>query len=296
VPAGDLITTDWQIEYNDLLTGDLTDIDILSIEGLEDLPPQRGSDYPLAEYDGSAPGRRFSEPRVITVTYELAGEPGDLRTLVNSLRRATGTRSDELPLVIAVPGMDVLRLNARPTWRRLPINLAFFFGIPQAIIEFTATDPVLYSNTLRSTAVGVFEPGGGGVSFPVSFPKDFGGASAGGTVLVENDGDWPTWPRFVITGPPSGAVNIQAIENITDGVEITTTSDGGLTISSGRTLVIETHPARRTVAFTDGASRWNTVAGNEWWPIQPGGAQLRLRGTGDVDGVVCTVETRDAFL
>jgi hypothetical protein len=295
MPPGDLITGDWQVEYNDLLTGDGTDVDLVAITGLEDLPELRGQDYPFAEYHGAYPGRRWMQQRIIRVDYELTGDPAALEAKVRELRRATQPRDDELPLVISLPSRGLIRLEARATRRILPIDLSFLYGSPEASIEWTCSDPVIYSNTLDSTVIPVFTPAGGGFDYPVDYPKDYGGASSGGTVTVPNDGDWPTWPRFVITGPSSGAMNVQRIENVTDGVDIDTTADGGLIVASGKTLVIDTHPARRVVEFTDGASRWNTLTTTDWWEIQPGGAALRLRATGDITGASCTCETRDAY-
>lgn len=267
-----------------------------AIVGLEDLPDVRGSDHPLPGEDGLAPGSRWLGGRQLILQFTVTGDDTELRQAVNAFKRATRKRDVEAPLYLWLPEQGIVQIDVRPGARAVPVNELFSLGVARAMVEFVASDPRLYGER-RDVPIPVFVPAGGGFDYPVDYPKDYGGESSGGTVMVPNDGDADTWPRFVITGPSNGgSVNIQRIENVTDGTQLDFTSDTGLTISAGRTVIVETHPARRTVAFTDGASRWNTAAGNVWWPIHPGGAALRLRATGDITGVTCTVQTRDAWL
>lgn len=296
MPAGDLITNDRQLEYNDLLTGYGTNIKIVQIEGWEDLPELRGEDYPLAANDGMFAGQHLLGGRQVIVTYLILGSVADFRTAVDQLKAATQLQRSELPLVIQVDEQDARLAYARPISRQIPTTQQFLLGFEQAVVIWRCTDPVIYSAELVETTVPVYQPEGGGFSYPVTYPKNYGGASAGGSVDVPNEGDWETWPRFEINGPDSGAMVVEAIENVTTGDSITFTADTGLTVSAGETVIVESHPARRTVAFTDGSSRWNTVAGTSWWPIAAGGASLRLRATGDIDGADCLVQTRHAWL
>jgi hypothetical protein len=294
-------TEPWQGEYDGWLFGNGTvfgwSADGDAITGLEDLPDQRGDDHPLAADDGMFPGTRWLAGRQVILSFKLTpADEATTRASVNAMKAATRKRQTEAPLQIWLPEQGIVQLNARPRSRTVPINELFRQGAPRAMVEFVCSDPVLYSATLDETTVPVFVAAGGGFSYPVDYPKDYGGASSGGTVTVPNDGDWPTWARFILNGPSSGAIDIERIENVTDGLELDFTSDGGLTIAAGEQVIVETHPARRTVAFDDGASRWNTVAGNEWWQIQPGGAALRLRASGDTTGASCTAQTRDAYL
>lgn len=287
----------FQLHYRGLTAGDGTDIQIGDMAGLEDLPELSGESYRLAGAHGSVPGQRWAGPRVITCDYAVTAWTNEgVRACVDAIKAAMSPTHDEHPLVVDLPVVGERVVFAVPTGRTVPTNAGLTQrGVIAGSLEWEASDPVLYGAELHSTPVPVFV-GSGGLMYPVDYPKDYGAAGEGLSVHVPNGGDWPTWPRVTITGPSSGTVQPLALENTTDGTSITFTAGGGLTIPAGSTLIVDTHPARRVVRFTDGANRWNTVAGTEWWPIQPGGADLRFRATGNIDGVTAVVETRDAFL
>jgi len=295
--VGDLITEPYQHEYDGELLGPDTSWGIESVDGWDTLPDLDTADYPLAGTHGSIPGTALLRGRRLAMTLYLEHDAGtltdaDIQAEVNRLKRLTQPRSTELELVtMRRDGTKVLTF-ARPVRRSLPTDLDFVYGSARAAIEWSSSDPVVYGVELTSTVVPVFV-GSGGLSYPVTYDKDYGASGVGLTTDVPNDGDWETWPRFVITGPSSGTVTPVKIENVTTGEDITFS---GLTIPAGSTLVIDTHPSRRTVLFTDGANRWNTVAGSAFWPIAPGGAALRFRASGDVVGVTVTAQTRDAYL
>lgn len=129
------------------------------------------------------------------------------------------------------------------------------------------------------------------------YPKLYGSGGSGGGVTVSNDGKWHSWPRFLIDGPSSGTMSVTSLEDVTNGKSIQFTANGGLTVPSGSTLVVDTDPARRLVAFTDGASRMDRVTDlDSWWALQPGDTEVRFRAGGDTDGATATVQARSAWL
>ena len=166
----------------------------------------------------------------------------------------------------------------------------------RARARWVAYDPAMYAGSLTSETVAPYALSGG-LSYAVTFPKVYGAAGSGGGVTVENVGNWPTWPRFTIEGPSSGSVNVLAIEDATNGNSIAFTNDGGLTISAGSTVVVDTHPARRTVQFTSGADRLSTVVDlGSWFTIPPGESEIRFRASGTTAGSTLTTELRSAWL
>lgn len=294
--VGDLVTEDWMVEYSGWSAGGDEVLAVVAIEGLESLDAAPGDPFhPLAGEHGSVPALRRQSGKTITITFDAAGGADDLRTAVAAFKRATSPRDTEERLVLRLPEWGTVFLGAVPGPRIIPTDLRFLLGSAQLVATWDASDPVVYGLDLHSTVVPVFV-GSGGLEYDVEYPKDYGSAGSGLTTEVPNDGDWPCWPRITITGPTTGTVTPTSIENVTTGEEIAFTSGGGLTIPAGSTLVVDTHPARRVVRMLDGANRWHTVAGTTWWPILPGGADLRFRAAGTTDGVVCTVETRDAWM
>ena len=246
--------------------------------------------YRLISNHGGIPGAGFTRPRTFQLTFALLGsDPVSLQTQRAALRAAFNPREgDEQDLVLSWPSAPVVQIACRPVSRVGSLGV----HTPTMSIQLVASDPALYSSSLAQTVIPVFV-GTGGLSYDVTYDKDYGAAGAGEGTDIANAGDWETWARFEITGPSSGTLQPLSIENVTTGDSITFT---GLQVPTGSTLIVETHPARRTVMFSDGVSRWNTVTAVQWWPIDAGGASLRFRATGDTTGVVCTCITRAAYL
>lgn len=295
--TGDLITVDYQLETGGLLMGPLTNLGVESLSGFEDLPVIRGGNYPFARDHGSLAGLRLAGDRQILAKLYIEDGLAPLssaafRTLINQLKMATVPAGAEQVLAVQLPGWGKVQCSVQCVARTLPITQEYLHGQPGIDIEWIASDPVMYSQTLTSTVVPPYV-GPGGLSYPVTYPKSYGGTGGGGATFVPNAGTWVTWPRFTITGPSSGTVTPTSIQNATTGDVI---NFSGLVIPAGSTLVIDTHPARRTVIFTDGSSRWNTVIGTTWWGIAPGGANLVFQATGTTTGVTFTAQTRDAYL
>lgn len=249
-----------------------------------------GGPFPQAFEHGAVPGPILAAGKEFQLVFQLIGSDSSSNWTQRSQVRSVFNPADATEDVLTVEwdGWPAMQIACKPLNRQGDMGA----HSPLIPVRLVASDPVLYSTTLRSTVVPVFV-GSGGLTYPVTYPKDYGSAGSGLSTLVLNDGEWDTWPRFTISGPSSGTVSPLRIENVTTGENIVFS---GLTIPSGSTLVVETHPLRRSVQFTDGASRWNTVPNTEWWPIHAGGAQLRFRASGTTTGVTCTCETRDAWL
>ena len=251
--------------------------------------------YALVGNHGAIPGPGYAEHKEFQLLFQLIGsDQASLNTQRALLRSVFNPRGEvalgleEETLTIAWPGWPPVQIDCRVSSRESDLGA----HSPLMSIRMVASDPTLYSQTLTSTVLSVFV-GAGGLSYNVTYNKDYGASGSGTSTFIPNTGDWETWPRFEIAGPTTGTLLPTSIENTTTGKSIIFSS---LSIPSGSTLVIETHPARRTVRFTDGVSRWNTVAGAEWWPINAGGANLVFRATGDTAGSSCTVKTRSAYL
>ena len=69
------ITQDFELDYNGYVFGSGTGgIELVSLEGIDDLPDISSHDYPRAEGDGIWPGADQSVQRTITGEYECWGE------------------------------------------------------------------------------------------------------------------------------------------------------------------------------------------------------------------------------
>ncbi len=150
-------------------------------------------------------------------------------------------------------------MNVRCRKREIPLGIDYGRGefAPYALL-FEATDPRIYENVQR-TASTTATTATGGLSFPLTFPLDFGGTGGSGLIAIANTGNFATpW-----TGP---CIN-PTIENVTTG-QIIQTNDYSFEASSTVTYSSES----RTV-LQDGTSSVKSflTPDSSWWDIPAGG-------------------------
>lgn len=155
-------------------------------------------------------------------------------------------------------------------------------------IELRASDPRRYddvSQTLETTDVAT----GGGMTFPLAFPIDFGDSFSGGTVTIDNTGDYEAPFTARINGPVTNPI----VEDISGLGQITF---DGLTVNSGDYVDIDVQD--RTVVHSDGASRFQYVdfAATTWWKLPESTSTIRLRGSSISDPASLQITFRPAHL
>lgn len=271
--AGDLITSDYEIEFRGLLTGGESDIALVQIEGLVDLPPVRSADQILLRRHGAHPGDDFSDVRSIVVTYELhSATAAGFADLVSDLQQAFSPGGVEIPFVFQIPGVAggaKALIWARAKRRQLPVNLDWFYRQPLATIELVATDPLLYSASESSGATSL-PSAGGGLTFPATAPLTFGAVSTGGTISAVNSGSFDTDITLRIDGP----VTNPRVESLTAGKTIAV----NITLATGEYLVIDTKA--RTVLLNGTASRYSSLdTSSRWFTLAPGTNEITFRAS-----------------
>ena len=287
---GELITEDWQMEFRETLLGSGTSFDIVSVEGLLDLPDLQTSDRLRLRRHGLYPGDDFVATRAVTVAFEVdAPEVADLNTTMSTLLELTRPGLEESPLSLQIPGVaggGLRRVNVRPRRRVVPVNLDFFYGLPIVTIQFVATDPRIYDGTpwLVLTAL---PSGGGGLLFPATPPLTFVASSDTGDVNAENDGTFPVSPIIRIDGP----ITDPTIENLEAGKTI----ELSIVVASGDYLLIDTEA--RSVMLNGTASRYSELtATSEWWALEPGSNTIRFRSSTNTEDAVLSLSYRSAWL
>ena len=275
--VGDLVTTDWQMEFNGLLIGDTTDFSIATIAGLAELPPVRSHDQVLLRTDGASPGDDFIGSRTLIVSLEI-----DLRnsaTTFDDFARAFVPGGTPQPMVMQIPqiaGGIKTRVYGRPRRRSAPINLEWLYELPVIIFEFDCADPRIYADAPVSHVGRTLAAATGGLTWPLTFPLDWGTFNAG-TFTATNAGNVPAPAVFTFHGP----LTTPRVENITQG----STLEFNIALSAGETLVVDT--GARTALLNATASRSSALtAASVWFHIEDGD-DLRFAasaGTGVMDG------------
>lgn len=282
--AGELLTDDWMVEFNGYAMGDDQPVALLEITGVEDLPEVSQANVNRGRSHGMLAGPMFARDRVITVTGEITqGDASTFRAAVDALKAATTITSTETELVFRLAQDDARFAWVRPLRRSIPNSQQFAYGVGTVTLQFVATDPRIYSNTLRS---GSTSPGttSGGLSFPHAFPHGFGTTTAG-TITAANDGDASAPWTATLTGPLTSP-RIQLVDMEGD-LEMS-----GFELAAGDTLTFDS--LNRTVLLNGTASRYGSLTTRTWFEIPAGGATVALYATAGAGTM--SLEWRDTYL
>ena len=288
---------DYQCTFRGLSFGDGTDIDIEEIDGIFNRTMETSTPS-LPRYHGGLVGASYHAPRVVTMRLALHGDPAGTfnarrRTIMGAFNPAVDV---EYPLTYQLPTEPTHRLAARVSKVTSIIDQASEYGLAAWLVEFVASDPVIYADSESSSVLPVFAASAG-LSYPVTYPKLYGASGTGSGTVVTNDGEWETWPTLTIAGPSSGTLTNPIVENVSTGKKIELTANGGVSITVGQSLIIETHPKDRSILFATGASRYGQLSvASEFWPLMTGDNELRFRASGSTTSATCTVTYRSAWI
>lgn len=271
--AGDLITANYQYEYSGLLMGAGTSYIVERVEGLYSLPDIKSRDSDRQDEHGQYSGVDLLSGRRLVVRLAFnETSASSLESLLANAGRAFRPGTVEEPFVFQRPAQGGKRFVTAKTKRKSfdqEIDWHYARGVGRGIVELQASDPRIYSMTLKSQQVTLA-----------------GGASSASDLLIENDGDFETYATITLTGPTSDP----RIQNATDDnreikldIDITT-----------ETLVIDTN--RKTVTV-DGVDRYDVVrSDSQWWKIQPGPNTIKYNRTGTVGDSLLVIQHRDTWV
>lgn len=271
--------TDFQFNYNGLTMGDQTSYDVVAVRGLDDLPQMRTSDVLRPLDDGAFPGSDFLPTRVFEMDVVIEGATDALfRANVDALGLATAKQVSELPFTYQTPGAGNRLINCKPRRRLLPVDMLHKYRIPQATIQFEATDPRIYDANQQSASLTV-PTVSGGLAFPLAFPLSFGSAT-GGAVVVNNAGTYGSRPVVVFNGPLTNP----KIERVTPTDLFMLFN---ITLLNGDVLNVDFQA--KTVLLGGTATRYFTMdATSTWWEVAPGSNQIQLSATSGTGNAVVT--------
>ena len=286
--VGDLVTTDWMVEYNGAVVGDDEDVSLVEIAGLADLPGVRTADRTILRRHGLHAGDDFMGGKSVTLTLEVeAATDAALASRVAELSAAFQV-GDEQAMVFQVPGVaggGKRILYARPRAISAPIGLDWLYRLPVIQVRLDASDPRLYAFT-EDSETDTLPTTGGGMEFDETPPITFGAVSTGGLFTCTNAGTFTTWPVIKLTGP----VTDPRVTNVTTGQ----TLELDLTVDAADHVVIDT--GARTILLNGTASRYSSLtAGSDWWGLGPGDNELRYEASTTTASNI-TVTWRSAWL
>lgn len=281
-----------RIAFNGLEMGDDSLYNVNSIEGLDSLPDLTIGIAPKPRRHGSWLGGKLAQKRVITMNFEIMGDPADdWRTTgpKNAMVEAFQIMDEELPLVFELGyGEPSITVNASVTALDLPIGVNYS-RLRSGTVEFTCTDPTKYTA----------EPKSGSARLPTRpdaavYGQPYGFAyhvttGLTGTFTAKNTGNTPSPAVYTITGPvTSPSITLRdskGTRRITFGLDL------------GVKDRLEIYTATNRVT-KNGEDRYGTAHGAlvSDLTIRPGSTTISFTGkdTGSTVSPTLTAQWRDA--
>ncbi|MFI2909461.1 phage tail domain-containing protein [Streptomyces sp. PDY-4] len=138
-------------------------------------------------------------------------------------------------------------------------------------LTFTAMDPWFYSDRDESKRwdFGAGDPFLSPVTsfFPVKISSGVLGGDGQG-LAINNPGDIEAWPVWELRGPIK---SFSLTSPYGESIAAAPPSDGSDLVASGRRLIIDTRPGRKTVKDSTGTNYWDRLSSNpQFWSIDPG--------------------------
>lgn len=159
-------------------------------------------------------------------------------------------------------------------------------------VELVSEEAAALSDTLNVASYDLTAPDSVGVEFPLEFPLEFvsSGPDTVPRLLVNNAGNFPTSPQFVISGP----IDDPVIRNETTGEEIATV---GVSLDTAELAYVNTFDRTLRLGSETSAVRADLVdaSGTDWFRLVPGVNDIRLSGDNDNPGTtLLSASWRDA--
>ncbi|WP_346012327.1 hypothetical protein [Streptomyces sp. SID3343] len=285
---GALVAAVGQVEWSGLVLG--TDpLRLRSLEGWEELPDLDDASVLYSGRHGSAVGPLLAQSRTVTAEVIVRVSADQVGATVAALNAATGVRTDEQPLVVWLDSRGPLLAYGRVIRRRLPVDRAYRVGtIVGVTLQWLCSDPRRYE-LAEQVAVTGLPQAESGLTFPLTWPLDWGTPAVPGSVDVVNAGTAPSSPTIEFRGPTDRPSCVR----LSDGARL----EYDVTLAASETLTIDTAAGS---VLLNGADRLYTATARsvpeEWFVLEPGSTDLAYRAApGSTDpAATMTVRWRSA--
>ncbi|MFD9721020.1 hypothetical protein [Streptomyces sp. NPDC059076] len=288
------------MDLGGVVIGRHTSVNIIDIGGLG-RPPVRDNDTERPSMDGVWPGPDYYGARSIHIEAAIK-IPGNQAACDDMLAQLLEAADDPARTVggqtttlrYRRPGRPVKRLYGRLRILESNVKQAIYGYVPLDI-QFTATDPTWYADTLTTETIPLGWLTGGGFAAPVTAPIHVqdGATAADRPGWALNQGTTDAWPIIRITGPVA-QVTIRHAES---GRQLAMPTLN-LTTSS-QWVEIDTRPGYCTVTDQNGgnASALLTPASRiDRFRLPTGQSELRWIGFDDTNTARMRLTWRDAYI
>jgi len=298
MPVSSLLN--YRFAFNDFeFGGGQSPYQIMTLDGLEDLPVIRNQDDNRGYQDGMWTGRDFLSGRTLVFQITIRGDANNsMQENLNLLQAALVPQQQGTGLLqFQLPDSDLQRVNARVRRRNIQINTDYSSGMATATYEFFCPDPRYYDNEEKTTDLTNASSIAGRVynrvyltaptnpANPENTGDSYGGGSSAAN-LITNSGWTTTYPVITINGP---AINPKVTNNTAGAFLLI---DG--TIGTNDVLVLNTD--LRTVTLNGVARRALLNNSSTWFAAPPGTSYYTFLATGTDGDTSCVVSWRNAYI
>lgn len=237
INPGDDLDGPGQLSLNGFRLGSGTVYGLEELIGADiDLPGVDNGNVLNPSSDGAMPGRKLSQPRIITASFKVRAPRDEMRATMEAFRDNTPLADSDEEVDLAIQVLDTIYLaRGAVTRRSAPINKHYRLGLAKAVLQFECSDPRLYSRDLGSANI-----------------------SDGQTVAVTNLGNRRTRPLVRIPGP-ADTPRLEVFRVLADGTEDLRVLEFDLAVADGDTLTVDI--ARGTAELDDESSQTRYLTG-----------------------------------
>lgn len=226
-------------------------LDPTAVVGWTDGTAARRSATPRPTSHGDFSDTATMSARVVSFTgTAIAGSPGELQDLRD---RLIGALADGKYTTLSVETQAGIRyatvgLEGTPAWTRLTDTAASFK------IDMYSPTPYIYGAEKKTLAGAASVQGG--LAFPLAYPINYNIIGVDTTQVIQNLGNAPAYPQFVVTGDYFSGFSIS------DTLGNTVKYDGMVTFSSPVTIDMA-----RGVALQNNVDKTTLVSRRDWFAI-----------------------------
>lgn len=251
--------------------------------------PVRTNDMDRQSANGTVAGFDFLGKHTATLQVSILGDSdSDLADKIDAWKAACTVRTDTLvQLRSSFLGRARVRYGRFRRGGDVDASMAAKGHTAIGSAQFETLDALTYGDAVNSSTTARRGPSTG-ITFPITFPINFGSALSTGGLTAVNGGNAPAPWVAVLVGPLANMF----ISHTESGRYLLLTANGGINLAPGEILVLD---SRTHGVLMHGTANFGPRLAFEshWWDLAPGANTITLAaasGTGTV-----TVQWRDTW-
>lgn len=239
-------------------------VDVASVTGLDNAP-FRETIRDHEGQDGSFIDAEFEKGREIVITGSAYASTGNMEAYLDNLKANYAPTKTLQQFFVRAPGVGTRFLYVKSRGCQYDWESSRRFGETKILFKLFAEDPRLYAENQVSVNIPFSAGAATGFGFNLGFSFGFGAAVTNTGTVVNNLGNRPTPPTFVVNGPCQNP----SIIDETYGHTLTF----NIILAAGETLTIDTQ--YKTVKLNNSTNKRSTLFIPDWFYLQPGNTSIK---------------------